>query len=99
MDEPRRAGTLLGQVNAFRYATVPNAPTYRAVMQVCYDAMRRYVIELRPQGLIGRELVRITTAPGSSRLLGTFRPRSAWPSYPPGDHEAGGVPDPRQLAT
>lgn len=36
MDVQRTTGRLLGQVNAFRYATVPNAPTYRAVMQVCY---------------------------------------------------------------
>ncbi|MDQ3973633.1 MAG: DUF2397 domain-containing protein, partial [Actinomycetota bacterium] len=49
------ARRLLGQVNAFRYATAPNAPTYRAIMQVCYEAMRRYVIELRPQDIL-REL-------------------------------------------
>lgn len=55
MDDQRTPGRLLGQVNAFRYATVPNAPTYRAVMQVCYDAMRRYVIELRPHDIL-REL-------------------------------------------
>lgn len=55
MDDTHAPGRLLGQVNAFRYATVPNAPTYRAVMQVCYDAMRRYVIELRPHDIL-REL-------------------------------------------
>jgi uncharacterized protein (TIGR02677 family) len=55
MDSSPTPGVLLGQVNAFRYATVPNAPTYRAVMQVCYDAMRRYVIELRPHDIL-REL-------------------------------------------
>jgi uncharacterized protein (TIGR02677 family) len=52
------AGTaqrLLDQVDAFRYVTAPNAPTYRAIMQVCYDALRRYVVELRP-GTIARAL-------------------------------------------
>ncbi len=43
---------LLGQVDAFRYATVPNAPTYRAIVQVCYEAMQRYVIELRPHDIL-----------------------------------------------
>jgi uncharacterized protein (TIGR02677 family) len=49
------AHRLLDQVSAFQYATVPNAPTYRAIMQVCYDAMQRYVIELRPDEIL-REL-------------------------------------------
>lgn len=46
------ARRLLGRVDAFRYATVPNAPTYRAIMQVCADAMDRYVIELRPDEIL-----------------------------------------------
>ncbi|MDP9405558.1 MAG: DUF2397 domain-containing protein, partial [Actinomycetota bacterium] len=45
------APRLLDQVEAFRYVTAPNAPTYRAIMQVCYEALRRYVIELRPDGI------------------------------------------------
>ncbi len=49
------ARRLLGRVDAFRYATAPNAPTYRAVLQVCADAMQRYVIELRPDEIL-REL-------------------------------------------
>lgn len=39
---------LLNQVKAFNYTTVPNAPTYRAIMQVCYEATQRYVVALRP---------------------------------------------------
>lgn len=53
-DQPP-ARRLLDQVSAFQYATVPNAPTYRAIMQVCYEAMQRYVIELRPDEIL-REL-------------------------------------------
>ena len=53
-DQPL-ARRLLDQVSAFQYATVPNAPTYRAIMQVCYEAMQRYVIELRPDEIL-REL-------------------------------------------
>lgn len=45
-------GRLLGQVEAFKYATVENAPTYRAIVQVCYEAMQRYVIELRPDEIL-----------------------------------------------
>jgi uncharacterized protein (TIGR02677 family) len=41
---PRRA---LSQVAAFQYVTVENAPTYRAIMQVFFEARQRYVIELR----------------------------------------------------
>lgn len=44
---------LLGQVDAFRYATAPNAPTYRAIMTVCYEATQRYVVELRPADILG----------------------------------------------
>ncbi len=39
---------LLNQVKAFNYTTVPNAPTYRAIVQVCYEATQRYVVALRP---------------------------------------------------
>jgi len=46
---PRR---LLDQVDALRYVTVPNASTYRAVMDVCHAALQRYVIELRPHGIL-----------------------------------------------
>jgi hypothetical protein len=35
------ARRLLGRVDAFRYATAPNAPTYRAVLQACAEAMQR----------------------------------------------------------
>lgn len=47
---------LLAQVDAFRYATAPNAPTYRAIVHVCYEALQRYVIELRPEAIL--ELLR-----------------------------------------
>jgi uncharacterized protein (TIGR02677 family) len=39
---------LLNQVAAFNYVTAPNAPTYRAVVQVFHEAKQHYVIELRP---------------------------------------------------
>ncbi len=39
---------LLNQVAAFHYVTVPNAPTYRALVQVFHEAKQHYVIELRP---------------------------------------------------
>lgn len=37
-----------GHLRVFNYVTVPNAPTYRAIMAVFAQARRRYVIELRP---------------------------------------------------
>ena len=43
---------LLNQVDAFRYATAPNASTYRAVMEVCCEALGHYVIELRPDEIL-----------------------------------------------
>lgn len=49
---PKRA---LNQVAAFQYVTVENAPTYRAMMQVFFDARQRYVIELRARSV--RELL------------------------------------------
>jgi uncharacterized protein (TIGR02677 family) len=39
---------LLDQVAVFHYVTAPNAPTYRAIMQIFYEAKQHYVIELRP---------------------------------------------------
>jgi uncharacterized protein (TIGR02677 family) len=39
---------VFNQVDALRYVTAPNAPAYRAIMQVFADAMAHYVIELRP---------------------------------------------------
>ncbi|MBS2028778.1 MAG: TIGR02677 family protein [Deltaproteobacteria bacterium] len=53
---PRRA---LNQVAAFQYVTVENAPTYRAIMQVFFDARQRYVIELRGSEVL--ELLRAST--------------------------------------
>lgn len=43
---------LLNQVKAFRFVTVPNASTYRAIVQVCFDALQRYVIELRAHEIL-----------------------------------------------
>lgn len=43
---------LLDQVGALRYATAPNAPTYRAIMAVVADAMQRYVVELRAPDIL-----------------------------------------------
>ncbi len=37
----------LNQVSAFKYVTEPNAPTYRSLIQVFFDARHRYTIELR----------------------------------------------------
>jgi uncharacterized protein (TIGR02677 family) len=42
----------LNQVFAFKYVTEPNAPTYRSIIQVFFEARHRYVIELR-----GREVL------------------------------------------
>jgi len=38
---------VLNQVAALQYVTEPNAPTYRAIVQVFYEARQSYVIELR----------------------------------------------------
>lgn len=43
---------LLDQVDALRYVTAPNAPTYRAILHVCHAALQRYVIELRPHDIL-----------------------------------------------
>lgn len=42
---------LLNQVSAFQYVTAPKAPTYRAIVQVFYEAKQHYIIELRPDEL------------------------------------------------
>jgi uncharacterized protein (TIGR02677 family) len=39
---------LLDQVSAFRYVTAENAHSYRAIMQVFFEARERYEIEVRP---------------------------------------------------
>jgi len=44
----------LNQVAAFKYVTADNAPIYRAVMQVFFDARQSYVIELRPNDVLDR---------------------------------------------
>jgi uncharacterized protein (TIGR02677 family) len=43
---------LLDQVDALRYVTAPNAPTYRAVMEVCCEALAHYRIELSPSQIL-----------------------------------------------
>lgn len=45
---PPAAGRLLDQVPVFRYVTVENAPSYRAILEVFVEAKEHYVIELRP---------------------------------------------------
>lgn len=55
--EPRAAPAataqrILNQVSAFQYVTVPLAPTYRAIVQLFFDEMQRYVIELRPRDVL-----------------------------------------------
>lgn len=55
-DRDAARSRLLNQVSAFHYVTAPSAPTYRAVMQVFYEAKQRYVIELRPGEVL--ELIR-----------------------------------------
>ncbi|HLL52762.1 MAG TPA: TIGR02677 family protein [Myxococcaceae bacterium] len=44
----------LNQVSAFKYVTAENAPTYRAIMQIFFEARQRYVIELRPEEVLER---------------------------------------------
>ncbi len=44
----------LNQAAAFQYVTVDNAPTYRAIMQVFFEARQRYVIELRSADVLER---------------------------------------------
>ncbi len=47
-DAARAPARLLDQVHAFRYVTADNAPNYRAILQVFFEAKERYEIELRP---------------------------------------------------
>lgn len=49
-----QAKRLLDQVTAFKYVTVENAPVYRALVQVFYEARRHYTIELRPAEVSAR---------------------------------------------
>ncbi len=44
----------LSQVAPFQHATVDNAPTYRAIMQIFFEARQRYVIELRSTEILER---------------------------------------------
>jgi len=43
---------LLDRVRVLKYATVDKAPTYRAVVQVLFEAKQRYQIELRPADML-----------------------------------------------
>src|SRR6266498_1461838 len=45
---PQPRPRLLDQVDAFRYVTVENAPSYRALLEVFVEAKEHYVIELGP---------------------------------------------------
>jgi uncharacterized protein (TIGR02677 family) len=45
---------LLDQVSVFRYVTVENAPSYRAILEVLVEAKEHYVIELRPAEIADR---------------------------------------------
>jgi uncharacterized protein (TIGR02677 family) len=45
---PRR----FNQVKLFQYVTAPEAPEYRALLQIFFDAKERYVIELRPRDIL-----------------------------------------------
>ncbi|MEW6489162.1 MAG: TIGR02677 family protein [Thermodesulfobacteriota bacterium] len=43
---------LLNQVPTFHYVTVQNAPTYRAIVHVFYEAKQHYTIGLRPHEVL-----------------------------------------------
>lgn len=45
---------LLNQVSVFQYVTLQKAPTYRAIVQVFYEAKQHYVIELRADDVLAR---------------------------------------------
>lgn len=51
-DRPGSPKRVLREVNVFRYVTAPNAPTYRAIVQVFCDALHRYTIQLRPSDVL-----------------------------------------------
>ncbi len=40
------------QVNLFQYVTVPNAPEYRSILEIFFEAKQRYVIEQRPREIL-----------------------------------------------
>ena len=46
---PPRFARPLPQVSALSYATAPKAHTYRAIIQVFFEAKQHYLIELRPR--------------------------------------------------
>ncbi|MCM2321810.1 MAG: TIGR02677 family protein [Oligoflexia bacterium] len=55
---------ILNQVPVFSYVTAPNAPSYRAIMQIFYEAKQQYVIEMRPteiQKAIGERKYELAT--------------------------------------
>lgn len=49
-----RPKRVLDEVSAFQYVTVPNASTYRAVVDVFADAKAHYIVELRPADVLAR---------------------------------------------
>jgi uncharacterized protein (TIGR02677 family) len=51
---PPRFARPLPQVSALSYATAPKAHTYRAIIQVFFEAKQHYLIELRPQEVLDR---------------------------------------------
>jgi uncharacterized protein (TIGR02677 family) len=51
---PKRELRALNQVAAFRYVTVDNAPSYRAIIEAFFQARQHYVIELRPADVLDR---------------------------------------------
>jgi len=53
-DQPVPPLRALNQVAALRYVTADNAPTYRAIVQVFFEARQGYVIELRAPDLLER---------------------------------------------
>ncbi len=51
---PPRFARPLPQVSALSYATAPKAHTYRAIIQIVFEAKQHYLIELRPQEVLDR---------------------------------------------
>lgn len=54
MTEPDRAASprVLNQVFLFSYVTAPNAPTYRAILEVFFAAKQRFAVDLRPSEIL-----------------------------------------------
>jgi uncharacterized protein (TIGR02677 family) len=52
--ESERAGAprVLNQVVLFNYVTAPNAPTYRAILEVFFAAKQRFAVDLRPSEIL-----------------------------------------------